>query len=118
MRYLHNIIAILALISTVSCAVDDIDTPKMSSKDAVTVMGRITRFRDHDVTTRGVKNQDEAKLTSMAMALFKVNAAGDGLDGGCVFYQCRRLDDPLRYYKSRNRGANSRRADDREHRQQ
>lgn len=104
MRYLHNIIAILALISTVSCAVDDIDTPKMSSKDAVTVMGRITRFRDHDVTTRGVKNQDEAKLTSMAMALFKVNAAGDGLDGGCVFYQY--ADDQAELLFTIERGSN------------
>lgn len=104
MRYLHNIIAILALISTVSCAVDDIDTPKMSSKDAVTVMGRITRFRDHDVTTRGVKNQDEAKLTSMAMALFKVNVAGDGLDGGCVFYQY--ADDQAELLFTIERGSN------------
>lgn len=84
MRYLHNIIAILAFISTVSCAVDDIDTPKMSNKDAVTVIGRITRFRDHDVTTRGVKNENEAKITSMAMAIFPVvnNALGE-----CVYYQ-------------------------------
>ena len=104
MRYLHNIIAILALISTVSCTVDNIDSPKMSSKDAVTVIGRITCFRDHDVTTRGVKNQDEAKLTSMAMALFKVNAAGDGLDGGCVFYQY--ADDQAELLFTIERGSN------------
>ena len=104
MRYLHNIIAILALISTVSCTVDNIDSPKMSSKDAVTVIGRITCFRDHDVTTRGVKNQDEAKLTSMAMALFKVNEAGDGLDGGCVFYQY--ADDQAELLFTIERGSN------------
>ncbi len=89
MRRLRNIFAILALLSTASCAVDNIDVPSSSTpaNDVVTVIGRMTRFDDKDVTTRGVKDQDEAKLTSMAMAIFKVNAAGDGLDGNCVYYQ-------------------------------
>lgn len=89
MRRLRNIFAILALLSTASCAVDNIDVPSSTTpaNDVVTVIGRMTRFDDKDVTTRGVKDQDEAKLTSMAMAIFKVNAAGDGLDGGCVYYQ-------------------------------
>lgn len=89
MRRLRNIFAILALLSTASCAVDNIDVPSSTTpaNDVVTVIGRMTRFDDKDVTTRGVKDQDEAKLTSMAMAIFKVNAAGNGLDGGCVYYQ-------------------------------
>lgn len=89
MRRLRNIFAILALLSTASCAVDNIDVPSSitPANDVVTVIGRMTRFDDKDVTTRGVKDQDEAKLTSMAMAIFKVNAAGNGLDGGCVYYQ-------------------------------
>lgn len=89
MRRLRNIFAILALLSTASCAVDNIDVPSSTTpaNDVVTVIGRMTRFDDKDVTTRGVKDQDEAKLTSMAMAIFKVNAAGDGLDGNCVYYQ-------------------------------
>ena len=89
MRRLRNIFAILALLSTASCAVDNIDVPSSTTpaNDVVTVIGRMTRFDDYDVTTRGVKDQNEAKLTSMAMAIFKVNAAGDGLDGGCVYYQ-------------------------------
>lgn len=89
MRRLRNIFAILALLSTASCAVDNIDVPSSTTpaNDVVTVIGRMTRFDDKDVTTRGVKDQNEAKLTSMAMAIFKVNAAGNGLDGGCVYYQ-------------------------------
>lgn len=89
MRRLRNIFAILALLSTASCAVDNIDVPSSTTpaNDVVTVIGRMTRFDDKDVTTRGVKDQNEAKLTSMAMAIFKVNAAGNGLDGGCVHYQ-------------------------------
>lgn len=89
MRRLRNIFAILALLSTASCAVDNIDVPSSTTpaNDVVTVIGRMTRFDDKDVTTRGVKDQNEAKLTSMAMAIFKVNTAGNGLDGGCVYYQ-------------------------------
>lgn len=89
MRKLRNIFAIIALLSAASCAVDNVDAPSygVSSSDVVTVMGRMTRFDDKDVTTRGIKDQDEAKLTSMAMAIFKVNQAGTGLDGNCVYYQ-------------------------------
>lgn len=89
MRKLRNIFAIIALFSAASCAVDNIDAPSygVNNSDVVTVMGRMTRFDDKDVTTRGIKDQDEAKLTSMAMAIFKVNATGDGLDGNCVYYQ-------------------------------
>lgn len=89
MRRLRNIFAILALLSTASCAVDNIDVPSSTTpaNDVVTVIGRMTRFDDKDVTTRGVKDQNEAKLTSMAMAIFKVNAAENGLDGNCVYYQ-------------------------------
>lgn len=89
MRRLRNIFAILALLSTASCAVDNIDVPSSTTpaNDVVTVIGRMTRFDDKDVTTRGVKDQNEAKLTSMAMAIFKVNEAGNGLDGNCVYYQ-------------------------------
>ena len=89
MRTLRNIFAIFVLLAAASCAVDNIDAPiyGVNHSDIVTVMGRMTRFDDKDVTTRGVKDQDEAKLTSMAMAIFKVNAAGNGLDGNCVYYQ-------------------------------
>lgn len=90
MRKLRNIFAIIALLSVASCAVDNIDAPSygVNNSDVVTVMGRMTRFDDKDVTTRGIKDQDEAKLTSMAMAIFKVNEEETGLEeGGCVYYQ-------------------------------
>lgn len=106
MRRLRNIFAILALLSTASCAVDNIDVPTSTTpaNDVVTVIGRMTRFDDKDVTTRGVKDQDEAKLTSMAMAIFKVNAAGNGLDGGCVYYQY--ADDQAELLFTIERGSN------------
>ena len=89
MRRLRNIFAIIALLTVVSCAVDNIDAPSygVNSSDVVTVLGRMTRFDDKDVTTRGVKDENEAKLTSMAVAIFPVNVAGTALSGNCVHWQ-------------------------------
>lgn len=92
MRYTRYIIAALALFAT-ACTIDPIDFPAVdtptNSSDVVTVIGRITRFDDKDVTTRGVKDEAEAKLTSMAMALFPVVDDGNGglTTGPCDYYQ-------------------------------
>ena len=90
MRYTRFIIAALALFAT-ACTIDPIDSPAVdtptNSGDVVTVIGRITRFDDIDVTTRGVKDEAEAKLTSMAVAIFPVNATGTALSGNCVHWQ-------------------------------
>ena len=107
MRKLRNIFAIIALLSVASCAVDNIDAPSygVNNSDIVTVMGRMTRFDDKDVTTRGIKDQDEAKLTSMAMAIFKVNEEETGLEeGGCVYYQY--ADDQAELLFTIERGSN------------
>ena len=89
MRRLRNIFAIIALLTVASCAVDNIDAPSCggNNSDVITVIGRMTRFDDKDVTTRGVKDENEAKLTSMAVAIFPVNAAGNALSGNCVHWQ-------------------------------
>ncbi len=91
MRYTRFIVAILALLSTTACFVDnteDVIIPT-NDNDVVTVIGRITRFDEYDVTTRGVKDEAEAKLTSMAMALFPVVSDGNGglTTGPCHYYQ-------------------------------
>ena len=89
MRTLRNIFAIIALLSASSCAVDNVDTPSygVNNSDVVTVLGRMTRFDDKDVTTRGVKDENEARLTSMAVAIFPVNADGTALSGPCAHWQ-------------------------------
>ena len=89
MRYFKSLVALAALIFATSCAIDNIDTPTLTpvGSDVVTVMGRITHFSDCDVDTRGVKKGDEGKITSMALAIFKVNNVGTGLDGNCVYYK-------------------------------
>ena len=89
MRTLRNIFAIIALLSAASCAVDNVDAPSygVNSSDVVTVLGRMTRFDDKDVTTRGVKDENEAKLTSMAVAIFPVKEDGTALAGPCAYWQ-------------------------------
>lgn len=89
MRYTRFITALAAFLVATSCAVDDVDSAMsgVNSSDAVTVLGRITRFDDKTVDSRGVKDENEAKLTSMAMAIFPVKEDGSGLAGNCVYYQ-------------------------------
>ncbi len=88
MRYLKSIVAFATLIFAASCAVDNIDMPsaKPDNGDQITIMGRITRFDDYEVSTRGVKHGDEGKITSMALAIFKLNDTEDGLAGNCEYY--------------------------------
>lgn len=106
MRKFRYILLLAAIFGAVSCVVDNVEYQGggVNTTDAVTVIGRMTRFDDHDVTSRGVKNEDEAKLTSMAMAIFKVNAAGNGLDGGCVTWQY--ADDQAELLFTIERGSN------------
>lgn len=108
MRYTKYITTLFALIAISACTIADIDNQvtvgNTAKDDKIQVLGRITRFADVDVSTRGVKDQDEAKLTSMALAIFKVNAAGDGLDGNCVYYQY--ADDQAELLFTIERGSN------------
>lgn len=108
MRYTKYITTLFALIAISACTIADIDNQvtvgNTAKDDKIQVLGRITRFADVDVSTRGVKDQDEAKLTSMALAIFKVNAAGDGLDGSCVHYQY--ADDQAELLFTIERGSN------------
>lgn len=88
MRYIQSIFALFVLIFATSCIVDDVDYQGVTSNsDVVTVIGRMTRFDEYDVATRSVKNEQESKLTSMAMAIFPVNDGGTALAGNCVYWQ-------------------------------
>lgn len=89
MRYFKSLVAFVALLFATSCAVDNIDGPSVmpNDSDVVTVMGRVTRFTDCDVDTRGVKNGDEGKITSMAMAIYRLNDAGTAISGDCEYFE-------------------------------
>lgn len=85
MRYLRSIIFAFALIFSSAC-VDNLElpTPNIENSDAITVIGRTTRFDDYNVETRSAKTAEESRITSYAMAIFPVvnNAAGN-----CVYYE-------------------------------
>ena len=89
MRYFKSLVAIIALLFATSCTIDNIDNPGVitNDSDVVTVIGRVTRFTDCDVDTRGVKNADEGKITSMAMAIFPLNQDGTAINGNCEYFE-------------------------------
>ena len=91
MRYLHFIIALFAILLFTSCAIDILEIPNTSVENsgAVSIIGRASRFDDRNVDTRGVKDEDESNVTSMAIAIFPVNDNGTALDGDgkCVFFK-------------------------------
>lgn len=90
MRYTKYITTLFALIALSACTIADIDNQVVvgggASNDQIQILGRITRFSDHDVTTRGPKDDAEAKMSSMALAIFPVKEDGSGLADNCVFY--------------------------------
>ena len=88
MRYRYFIAAIIAFFAATSCYVDDMDQTMIPSagRDEITVVGRVARFEDRVVDTRGTKDDAEAKVTCMAVAIFPIV---DGAIGDCVFYDFR-----------------------------
>ena len=88
MRYIRFIAAFIAIFATTSCFVDDIEQVEVPSegRDDVTVVARVARFDDREVDTRGTKNDAEAKVTCMAVAIFPIE---NGAIGNCVFYDFR-----------------------------
>lgn len=85
MRYIRFIAFILAIFATTSCYVDDIKQTVAPSNgsDEITVIARVARFVDREVDTRGTKNDAEANVTCMAVAIFPIE---NGAIGDCVFY--------------------------------
>ena len=85
MRYLRTIVIALALILSSAC-IDNLEcpVPDVGNADAITVIGRTTRFDDYDVDTRSAKTAEESRITSYAMAIFPV---GNNGVGNCVYYE-------------------------------
>ena len=89
MKKFYLIATILSLAFFASCTDDDYAPSVVPSSDVITVLGRITPFKDYDVKSRGPKDEDESKLTSMAMALFPVISDGEGglTTDRCAYFQ-------------------------------
>lgn len=88
MRYIRFITAFIAIFAATSCFVDDFEHVEVpsGSHDDITVVARVARFDDREVDTRGTKNDAEANVTCMAVAIFPIV---DGSIGNCVFYDFR-----------------------------
>ena len=88
MRYIRFIAAFITIFAATSCFVDDFEHVEVPSegRDEITVVARVARFDDREVDTRGTKNDAEANVTCMAVAIFPIV---DGSIGNCVFYDFR-----------------------------
>lgn len=88
MRYIRFIVAFITIFAATSCFVDDFEHVEVPSegRDEITVVARVARFDDREVDTRGTKNDAEANVTCMAVAIFPIV---DGSIGNCVFYDFR-----------------------------
>ena len=92
-QYLKYVFAAIASLAFLSCSVETLDPDFNQNEGQIAVVGRISRFSDHDVATRGIKNSDEGKITSMAIAVFPVNSSGTGLSEGCQYYNYMEMTD-------------------------
>ena len=90
MRYIRFIAVFVVFISVIACVVDPLDTPAVNAPsencDEVTVVARVARFDDREIDTRSTKNDAEANVTCMAIAIFPIE---DNAIGDCVFYDFR-----------------------------
>lgn len=85
MRYIRFITALLVLMMTESC-IDGLDEPLTTHKpgdNSIQVYARITNFSDKTVDTRSAKSPEEARVSSMALAIFPIE--GDAIQP-CIDY--------------------------------
>lgn len=88
-QYLKYIWALVTLVVTAGCSLAELDNSfnVEKSSNEITVVGRITSFKDCNVETRGIKEGNEAKISRMTMAIFALNDAGTDIgEKGCVYY--------------------------------
>ena len=89
MKYLIRYFTILlTALASVSCLDDNLEIPSsIASKDAqFQIVGRITRFDDQYVDTRANKNDEEAYVSSMALAVFPIVEGSRSSIGDCISY--------------------------------
>lgn len=88
MKRIATYIAVfVAMILAAACTMNEFFEPTFpsgSDDNVIIIRPRISHFADCNVSTRSAKEGDEAKVTSMAMALFPIE--GDQIQP-CVYYQ-------------------------------
>lgn len=71
------ICTVVVLLMTACTAEDELVT---TSKNTLQVVGRVTEFKEHTVTSRALKSNEEAKINNMSLFIFEE-------DGTCVSAQ-------------------------------
>lgn len=87
-RYIIYCLTIITLLFVTGCSLDTLepDSNVNRGNEEVIIMGRVTRFTDCSVATRGPKEGDESIITSLATAIFEVDETNNTL-GKCVYYR-------------------------------
>lgn len=91
MRYAKYIALLVAFFAVSACTIADIDEninvgTQHNSADNIQVIGRISRYSEYDVATRGAKTTEEGKVTSMALAIFKIGDKAATAVGTCEYF--------------------------------
>lgn len=91
MRYAKYIALLVAFFAVSACTIADIDEninvgTQHNSADNIQVVGRISRYSEYDVATRGAKTTEEGKVTSMALAIFKIGDKAATAVGSCEYF--------------------------------
>lgn len=89
MRFAKYIALLVAFFAVSACTIADIDenvtvTKPQGKTDNIQIVGRISRYSEYDVATRGAKTTEEGKVTSMALAIFKID--NDAI-GTCEYFE-------------------------------
>ena len=58
-----------------SCHTEEEEWGRMTGKNTLQVMGRVTEFQDHYVSSRALKNREEALIQNMSILIF--NSSGE-----------------------------------------
>ena len=74
-NYIRYIGYMMMVVIAASCTVTEEEA--IMSKNLVQVVGRVTEFKDHTVTSRALKTNAEAKINNMSLFIFEE-------DGTCV----------------------------------
>ena len=68
---IRYIVSVLLIGCMFSCQTEEEEWGNMKRKNTLQVMGRVTEFQDHYVSSRALKNKEEALIRNMSIFIFK-----------------------------------------------